>query len=70
VKGWAPDGTPVTLLPWQEEAVRALLAWNHETTVVLAARGRGGGKSVVLHTVARYDAARSRGRMLRDDPRR
>jgi hypothetical protein len=70
VTGWAPDGTPVDLSPWQEEAVRALLGWDGAHAVHLPVRGRQGGKSVVISTVARYDRARSRGAMLRGDPQR
>lgn len=69
MKGWTPTGTEVELAPQQEIAVREILAWDHEHAVLLVTLGRGGGKSVIIATVARYDGARSRGRMLPDDPR-
>jgi hypothetical protein len=70
VRGWTPDGTPVTLADWQEEAVRQLLAWDGTYSVYLVQRGRAAGKSVVISTAACYDRARSRGAMLADDPRK
>jgi hypothetical protein len=69
VKGWTPDGAEVELVPWQEQAVRDFLAWDGGHSLALPQRGRGAGKSVVIATAARYAAARSRGRMLPDDPR-
>jgi hypothetical protein len=69
VKGWTPNGTEVELAPQQEIAVREILAWDHEHGVFLVTLGRQGGKSVIIATAARYDEARSRGRMLADDPR-
>ena len=69
MKGWNPAGEPVTLEPWQEDAVRALLGWDEgNCDVTLFARGRDAGKSVVLYTAGRYARARAKGRPLRDDP--
>lgn len=69
MKGWNLAGEPVDLLPWQADAVRALLGWDDgNRDVTLPARGKGAGKSVVLYTAGRYARARARGRPLRDDP--
>jgi len=69
VKGWNLAGEPVDLMPWQEEAVRSLLAWDAaKTGVTLMPEARGAGKSVVLYTAGRYARARGKGRPLRDDP--
>jgi phage terminase large subunit-like protein len=70
VKGWDVSGRPLTLKPWQEQAVRSLLGWDEQTQGAdLEPMGRGAGKTVVLITVGRYARARARGRPLRDDPR-
>jgi hypothetical protein len=69
VKGWNLAGDPVDLLPWQEDAVRALLGWDEgNRTVTLISGGKGAGKSVVLYTAGRYVSARAKGRPLKDDP--
>jgi hypothetical protein len=69
VKGWTLAGEPVDLRPWQEDAVRALLAWDErQIGAVLRPQGHGAGTSVVLYTAGRYARARGRGRPLRDDP--
>lgn len=71
MKGWNLAGEPFDLEPWQEDAVRALLGWDEgQADVTLCSRGIGAGKSVVLYTAGRYARARSKGRMLRDDPAR
>jgi hypothetical protein len=69
MKGWTPNGTEVELAPQQEIAVREILSWDGTHGVTLIQMGRRGGKSVILATVNRYDAARSRGELLPDDPR-
>jgi hypothetical protein len=69
VKGFTHDGHEVTLLPWQEDAVRDLLEWDSLRGVRLMPAGRGGGKSVILATAAAYDKAYSSSRPLPDDPR-
>lgn len=69
MKGWTPDGTEVELAPQQEIVVREILAWDGKHGVHFVQMGRQGGKSVIIATAARYDAARSQGRMLPDDPR-
>jgi hypothetical protein len=53
MRGWAPEGTEVTLSPWQEQAVRALLDGRHQQTLIV--RGRQWGWSTVLETARRYD---------------
>jgi len=58
VKGWAPDGTEVELLPWQEEAVRVLL--NRAYGQVLLQHGRRNGWSVVRETVQRLAREQAR----------
>jgi hypothetical protein len=68
VKGWTSDGTEVELVPQQEIAVREILAWDDGRGVFLKPLARGGGKSVIIATVARYAAARSHGGLLPDDP--
>jgi hypothetical protein len=71
VKGWNLAGEPLDLEPWQEEAVRSLLAWDEtQTGITLMPKGKGAGKSVVLYTAGRYARARAKGRPLRDDPAR
>jgi hypothetical protein len=62
-------GEPVTLRPWQEEAVRALPGWDErQIGAVLRPQGHGAGTSVVLYTAGRYARARAKCRPLRDDP--
>jgi hypothetical protein len=69
VKGWNMAGEAVDLMPWQEDAVRALLGWDEgNREVALVSRARGEGKSLVLYTAGRYARARAAGRPLRDDP--
>ncbi|HMG63950.1 MAG TPA: hypothetical protein VK599_13460 [Streptosporangiaceae bacterium] len=58
MKGWDLSGKPVELTGWHEGG----------PAVTLASRGKGGGKSVMLYTAARYARARAKGRPLRDDP--
>lgn len=54
MKGWTPDGHQVTLSPWQERMVRALLDRRHARVITI--RGRQWGWSTVLETARRYDA--------------
>jgi hypothetical protein len=69
VKGWNLAGEPITLQPWQELAVLALLGWDEgERTVTLISRARGAGKTTVLYTAGRYARARAKGKPLKDDP--
>lgn len=50
--GWTRDGKEVTLLPHQEDTVKALLA-EYETTLYF---GRlGWGRSTIIATVSRYE---------------
>lgn len=71
MKGWNTAGKPVTLMSWQEEAVKALLGWDTGIqTVTLIGVGRGAGKTTVLCTVSRYLRARASGRLLAGDPAR
>ena len=72
MKGWTADGRPVELTGWQEDTVRSvLLDWAAGCRgAALPAVGRGGGKTTVLVTLARYEQAWAQGEALDDDPRR
>lgn len=52
MRGWAPSGTEVTLTPWQERSVRALLDGRHQQVLIVC--GRQWGWSTVLETARRY----------------
>jgi hypothetical protein len=59
MKGVTPDGRIVDLTVEQARTVRLVGEWarnRHPVPVVLPNMGRAGGKSVILATVARYDA--------------